>query len=202
VARVRVEDVHSLIKPKPGARVDACLTDIAEAIDAIKAAPFLPRLPHARLAARVASKLGAAADAIRSLPREWHTSGLLDKLEDGQRALESVVEMSKHKKGGRDGTDAYRRKYEAANLGFELWLRWSTAAPTLDDLVAVAEALVEAATGKAPGDVTTACQQFLDDMKQAGYTPAKWAELRRVVLRTKFEPDCAREFLKVVGLPQ
>ena len=165
---------------------DACLADIAEAIDAIKAPP--PRMLRERQLAKVASKLGAAVAAINSLPLEWRfgSNNLIRELDRASQAFRKLAERSKRKKVGRNATVAYRQKLEAAHQGFVLMIRWAKHAPTLtgDDYSNVVATLFEIATGKQPGDVTKACRQIINDMKKLGYDARKFQQLRRFMART------------------
>src|SRR6476620_10061486 len=89
-------DILGILQPKLAAEEkltakeklakDACLADIAEAIDAIKAPP--PRKLRERQLAKVASKLGAAVAAINSLPLEWRfgSSNLIGELDRARQA--------------------------------------------------------------------------------------------------------------------
>jgi hypothetical protein len=187
-------DILGILQPKLAAEEkleakeklakDACLADIAEAIDAIKASP---RMLRERQLAKVASKLGAAVAAINSLPSEWRfgSNNLIRELDDVSQAFWRIAERSKCRKVGRNATVAYRQKLEAAHQGFVLMIRWAKHAPTLtgDDYSNVVATLFEIATGKQPGDVMTACRQIFDEMTKLGYDAKKFPQLRRFMAR-------------------
>jgi hypothetical protein len=189
-------DILDILQPKLAAKEkltakeklakDACLADIAEAIDAIKAPP--PRMLRERQLAKVASKLDGAVAAINSLPLEWRfgSSNLIGELDRARQAFRKLAERSKRKKAGRNATVAYRQKLEAAHQGFVLMIRWAKHAPTLtgDDYSNVVATLFEIATGKQPGDVMTACRQIINDMKKRGYDARKFQQLRRFMSGT------------------
>ena len=183
------KDIFDILQPKFTAKEklakEACLADIAEAIDAIKASP---RIPRGRQLEKVAGKLKAAVAAINGLPLEWRfgSNNLICELDRVNQAFRKLAEMSKRKKVGRNATVAYRQKLEAAHQGFVLMIRWAKHAPTLtgDDYSSVVATLFEIATGKQPGDVTKACRQIINEMKKLGYDARKLQQLRRFIART------------------